>query len=109
MVDLVKNLSLEGGNLRSDIDLTHTRKLTAKLAHLHFKLNLFVKESALAFKVNARFRFKRVKEFAEAKGYDMVLDSQAAVFGKKSFDVTDEILKAMGVDPAKAKNVNESK
>jgi Skp family chaperone for outer membrane proteins len=52
---------------------------------------------------------KRVKEFAEAKGYDMVLDSQAAVFGKKSFDVTDEILKAMGVDPAKAKNVNESK
>ena len=52
---------------------------------------------------------KRVKEFAEAKGYDMVLDSQAAVFGTKSFDVTDEILKAMGVDPAKAKNVNESK
>ena len=52
---------------------------------------------------------KRVKEFAEAKGYDMVRDSQAAVFGKKSFDVTDEILKAMGVDPAKAKNVNESK
>jgi outer membrane protein len=52
---------------------------------------------------------KRVKEFAEAKRFDIVLDSQAAVFAKKSFDVTDEILKAMGVDPAKAKNVNESK
>jgi outer membrane protein len=52
---------------------------------------------------------KRVKEFAESNGYDMVLDSQAAVFAKKSFDVTDEILKAMGVDPAKAKSVNESK
>ena len=52
---------------------------------------------------------KRVKEFAESNGYDMVLDSQAAIFGKKSFDVTDEILKAMGVDPAKAKGVNESK
>jgi Skp family chaperone for outer membrane proteins len=52
---------------------------------------------------------KRVKEFAEAKRFDIVLDSQATVFAKKSFDVTDEILKAMGVDPAKAKNVNESK
>jgi Skp family chaperone for outer membrane proteins len=52
---------------------------------------------------------KRVKEFAEAKGFDIVLDSQAAVFSKKSFDVTDEILKAMGVDPAKAKSANESK
>ena len=52
---------------------------------------------------------KRVAEFAKDKSYDMVLDSQAAIFRKDAYDVTDEILKSMGVDPAKAKDVNESK
>lgn len=52
---------------------------------------------------------KRVGEYAESKGYDLVVDSQAAVFGKKNFDITDEVLKAMGVDPAKAKATDESK
>lgn len=45
----------------------------------------------------------RMKAFAEANGYDMILDANAAVFAKKDFDVTDAILKEMGVDPAKAK------
>jgi Skp family chaperone for outer membrane proteins len=52
---------------------------------------------------------KRVGEFASANGYDVVVDSQAAVYYKDAFDITDKILKAMGVDPAKAKAVNESK
>jgi Skp family chaperone for outer membrane proteins len=53
---------------------------------------------------------KRIGDFAKDKGYDMVFDSQAAVFCKDGFDVTDEILKAMGVDPAKAKAAgNEGK
>ncbi len=45
----------------------------------------------------------RMKAYAEANGYDMILDSNAAVFAKKDFDVTDVLLKEMGVDPAKAK------
>lgn len=52
---------------------------------------------------------KRVGEFAKDKGYDMIFDSQTAVFRKDVYDVTGEILKAMGVDPSKAKEVNESK
>jgi len=45
----------------------------------------------------------RMKKFAEAKGYDVILDVNAAVFATKDFDVTDAVLKEMGVDPAKAK------
>ena len=52
---------------------------------------------------------KRIGEFSKDKGYDMIVDSQAAVFSKDVYDVTGEILKAMGVDPAKAKDANESK
>ena len=46
---------------------------------------------------------KRITKFAEEKGYDMIFDSSAAPFAKKSFDVTPDLLKAMGVDPATAK------
>ena len=46
---------------------------------------------------------KRVAKYAEAKGYDFIFDSNAAPFAKKSFDVSDEILKGMGVDPKEAK------
>lgn len=46
---------------------------------------------------------KRVKKYAEEKGYDVIADSSAMVFSKKEFDVTPAILKAMGVDPATAR------
>ena len=45
----------------------------------------------------------RIKSFAESKGYDLIVDSNAAVYSKTSFDVTDSILREMGVDPKKAK------
>ena len=45
---------------------------------------------------------KRIAVFAEKNGYDFIFDSTVAVFGKPSYDVTDEVLKAMNVDPAKA-------
>ncbi len=53
----------------------------------------------------------RIATFAEKNGYDMILDVSAAIYAKEAFDVTNEILKAMGVDPkaAKAKEQNESK
>ena len=46
---------------------------------------------------------KRIAKFAEENGYDMVFDASATPFAKKSFDVTPDLLKAMGVDPATAK------
>ena len=45
---------------------------------------------------------KVINEFAEKNGYDMVIDSTAVPYFKAAFNVTDEVLKAMGVDPAKA-------
>jgi Skp family chaperone for outer membrane proteins len=51
----------------------------------------------------------RIAKFADANGYDMIIDGSAVRFSKKSFDVTDSILKEMGVDPAKAKKIDESK
>ena len=45
---------------------------------------------------------KVIDEFAEKQGYDLILDTTAAPFSKKSLDCTDGVLKAMGVDPAKA-------
>lgn len=46
---------------------------------------------------------KRISKFADKNGYDIVIDSTAAFYSKESFNVTDAVLKEMGVDPAKAK------
>lgn len=46
---------------------------------------------------------KRISKFAAGNGYDLVIDSTAALYSKDSFNVTDAVLKEMGVDPAKAK------
>ena len=46
---------------------------------------------------------KRISKFADKNDYDLVIDSSAALYSKSSFNVTDAVLKEMGVDPAKAK------
>jgi Skp family chaperone for outer membrane proteins len=45
---------------------------------------------------------KRIAVFAGKNGYDMVVDSTAALYAR-GMDVTDDILKAMDVDPKKAR------
>ena len=45
----------------------------------------------------------RIAKFAEKEGYDLVLESAAAVYSSADLDVTDVILKDMGVDPKKAR------
>ena len=52
-----------------------------------------------------------VNEFADDNGYDIIIESTVTAFAKKSLDVTDGILKAMGVDPkhAKGKEKDEGK
>ena len=52
---------------------------------------------------------KRMAKFAEEKGYDFVFDKTATPFSKAEYDVTDEMLSAMNVDPKSAKGRNEGK
>lgn len=46
---------------------------------------------------------KKIAAFAEAEGYDLVLDRAAAPFYRDAFDVTGGVLRSMGVDPEKAR------
>lgn len=54
---------------------------------------------------------KRIANYAEKAGYDVVFDAAAALYSKKALDVTDAVLKDMGVDPkvARAEEKDESK
>ena len=56
---------------------------------------------------------EKISAYAKKHGYDIIADSSMLAFSKSSLDVTDEILKAFGVDPAKrkekAKKANEGK
>ena len=52
---------------------------------------------------------KRIAKFAEEKGFDLVFDKTAAPFHKKEYDVTDDMLSAMNVDPKTAKGRDEGK
>ena len=52
-----------------------------------------------------------VSKFADENGYDIIVESTVTAFAKKSLDVTDSILKEMGIDPkyAKGREKDESK
>ncbi|MBQ6914205.1 MAG: OmpH family outer membrane protein [Kiritimatiellae bacterium] len=52
---------------------------------------------------------KRIAKFAEDKGYDFVFDRTAAPFAKPEYDVTDDILSSMNVDPKSARGRDEGK
>jgi len=52
---------------------------------------------------------KRLAKYGEQNKYDFIFDSNAAPYAQKSYDVTDDMLKAMGVDPKDAKGRDESK
>ena len=43
----------------------------------------------------------KINAFAKENNYDVIADSTMLAFSRESLDVTDEILKAMKVDPAK--------
>ena len=52
---------------------------------------------------------KRLAKYAEQKGYDFIFDVNAAPYAKPSYDVTDDVLAVMGVDPKEAKGKDEGK
>lgn len=49
----------------------------------------------------------KINAYAKKNGYDIIADSSMLAFSKDSLDVTDEILKAFDVDPAKRKEKKE--
>ena len=50
----------------------------------------------------------KVSKYAKENGYDLIADASMLAFVKDSYDVTDEILKIMNVDPAKRKELKAS-
>ena len=52
---------------------------------------------------------KRIAKYAGEKGYDFVFDKSATPFSSDKYDVTDEMLSAMNVDPKAAKGRDEGK
>ena len=49
----------------------------------------------------------KIAVYAKEKGLDLVIDSTMAAYANDSLDVTDDILKAMNVDPAKRKALKD--
>jgi len=52
---------------------------------------------------------KRLAKYAEKNKYDFIFETNAAPYARPSYDVTDEMLKVMGVDPKEAKGRDEGK
>ncbi len=52
---------------------------------------------------------KRISDFAKENGYTLILDVAAAIYAEDSYDVTDQVLKKMGIDPKKVEKKDESK
>ena len=51
----------------------------------------------------------KITAYAKEKGLDLVIDSTMAAYANDALDVTDDILRAMNVDPAKRKELKEDK
>ena len=52
---------------------------------------------------------EKISAYAKANGFDMIIDSTMLAFSKESFEVTDDILRAMNIDPAKRKTLKDDK
>ena len=52
---------------------------------------------------------EKIRAYAKKNGYDFIADGTMLAFAKESYDVTDAILKSMGVDPAKRKEAAKEK
>jgi len=73
----------------------------------HFQNELTDLETRL-LKIETEDIRAKINAFAKANGYDIIADSTMLAFSKDSLDVTDAILKAMNVDPAKRKEKKPS-
>lgn len=49
----------------------------------------------------------KITAYAKENGFDLIIDSTMAAYANDTLDVTDDILRAMKVDPAKRKALND--
>ena len=68
----------------------------------HFQSELADLETRL-LKIETDEIREKINAYAKAKKFDIIADSTMLAFSSASLDVTDDILKAMKVDPAKRK------
>lgn len=68
----------------------------------HYQEELSDLESRLLRMETDDLRVK-IADYAKKNGYDLILEKPLVGFAKDSLDVTDDILKVLGVDPAKRK------
>ena len=52
---------------------------------------------------------EKISVYAKEHGFDMIIDSTMLAFSKESFEVTDDILRMMKIDPAKRKTLKDDK
>jgi len=52
---------------------------------------------------------EKITAYAKEHGYDMIIDSTMLAYSKETLEVTDDILRAMKIDPAKRKELKEEK
>ena len=52
---------------------------------------------------------EKIAAYAKEHGFDLIIDSTMLAFSKESLEVTDDILRAMNVDPAKRKALKDEK
>ena len=83
---------------RQDLE-TEVRRYQSELADLETRLMKLQTEEIRA----------KITAYAKEKGYDMIIDSTMLAFSKESLEVTDDILRAMNVDPSKRKELKEEK
>lgn len=75
----------------------------------HYQEELADLESRLMKMETEDLRMK-IAAYAKKNGYDLILEKPLVGFAKESLDITDEILKVLGVDPAKrAEKADEGK
>ena len=68
----------------------------------HFQSELADLETRL-LKIETDEIREKINAYAQAKKFDIIADSTMLAFSNEALDVTDDILKAMKVDPAKRK------
>ena len=83
---------------RQDME-AEVRRYQSELADLETRLMKLQTEEIRA----------KITAYAKEKGYDLIIDSTMLAFSKESLEVTDDILRAMNVDPAKRKTLKEEK
>ena len=52
---------------------------------------------------------EKIAAYAKKNGFDMIIDATMLAYARESFEVTDDVLREMGIDPAKRKTLKDDK